>query len=453
MPTTVEDRLPLWRKTSFAFGDFANNLYFTTASLFLLFYYTDYLGLSPANAGWVFAVALIWDALFDPFMGYISNRTQTRWGRYRPYLLFGAVPLAVSWALIFAPVEIAGARLLAFALLAHMLFRTFYAVVGTPYQALNAVLTRDSNERGTIAAIRMFFAGLCGLVAAFSTLKLVGAFGGGRLGFFWTAIIYGGFATLIYMTVVLSTREPIVLAGEGPAPIRAIDMLRMLRVNSAFWLVAGAILMGAIGGTMFNKTLPYFFKYNLQAPALVGAALTAGAASVAVSIPIWLVVMRRTSKRVMWLCGHVLGLCVLTALWFIPPRPEIWLGLIALAGFGAGATFLGFWSTIPDTVEFGAFRSGIRAEGAIFGLVLLIEKSALGVAAGILGELLQASGYHANTAQAAHTLASIKSILLVPPMICGGIAVALIIFYPIDHRLHARLNRALVWRDRRKSLR
>ena len=440
--------LPYWRKLSFAFGDFANNLYFTTASFFLLYYYTDYLGLTPAEGGWVFAVALIWDAIFDPFMGYLANRTSSVWGRYRPYLLFGAVPLALSWILIFVPTGLKGPQLLLFALVAHMLFRTCYAVVGTPYQAMNAVLTRSSDERGQIAAMRMIFAALCGLAAAFATLKLVEAFGGRQGGFLQTAVIYSGIATLIYLVVFLTTREPQRALPSHNKPLGAGDILRMLRANRAFWLVAAATLVGAAGSTIFNKTLPYFLKYSLHQSHLIGPALTVGAAGVALSIPFWHYVMRKTSKRTMWLCGIAINLLVYAVLWFLPARGELWLLAIAPGGFGAGASFLGFWSTIPDTVEYGAFKSGIKAEGAIFGLVLLIEKSALGLAAGILGELLEAAGYKANQPQTAVTLHDIKLVLLVVPAACALISGIFVFCYPIDRRLHARLNRVLERRAR-----
>jgi GPH family glycoside/pentoside/hexuronide:cation symporter len=120
-----------------------------------LLYYTDVLGLAPATAGWIFAAALAWDAVTDPVMGYIASRTRTRWGRYRPYLLFGAVPLAASWALIFLPTGFTGTALTLFALAAHMLFRTCYTVVSMPYVSLSAVMTSDSHERGVLAGFRM----------------------------------------------------------------------------------------------------------------------------------------------------------------------------------------------------------------------------------------------------------------------------------------------------------
>ena len=225
-------RLPLAQRLGYGIGDFGFNLFFTTASLYLLFYYTDVLGLSPATAGWVFAVALIWDALFDPVMGFIANRTRTRWGRYRPYLLFGGVPLAISWALMFLPVPFTGGALVMFAVATHILFRTLYGVVGMPYLALSATMTRDSHERGILASIRMVAATSCGLFAAFFTLKLVALLGGGSIGFFWTAAIYGALASLVFLVVFLTSVETVADRAE-PSPTFG-EMLRSLRGNRAF---------------------------------------------------------------------------------------------------------------------------------------------------------------------------------------------------------------------------
>lgn len=243
------------QRLGYGIGDFGFNLFFTTASLYLLFYYTDVLGLAPDTAGWVFAVALIWDALFDPVMGYVANRTRTRWGRYRPYLLFGGLPLAASWALLFLPVNLEGSALVLFAVSTHMVFRTLYAVVSMPYLALSATMTRDSNERGVLASIRMVAATSCGLLSAFFTLKLVAAFGGGSTGFFWTAIVYGLVASLVFLIVFASAQETAEAQAE-PSP-SAADMIRALRGNRAFWIVCIAMLASAFGGTFLSKTLPY----------------------------------------------------------------------------------------------------------------------------------------------------------------------------------------------------
>ena len=442
--------LSFGRKLGYGVGDFGFNLFFTTAGLYLLYYYTDVLGLSPAAAGWVFAVALIWDAVFDPVMGYLANRTRTRWGRYRPYIIFGAVPLAASWALIFLPTGLTGTALLIFALAAHMLFRTLYAVVSMPYLALTAVITSDSAERGVLAGIRMICAATCGLFAAFSTLKLVEAFGGGQIGFLRVAMLYGAIACAVFAIVVASTREQ--AASEDAAPDPSVgDMLRMLRANSAFWLVAAAMLAASIAGTMFSKTLPYYFKYAFGRQDLIGPVLTASTAAVMVSIPIWTQVMKRTSKRTMWRSGLLISLVAYPCLWFAPEQPGVWIPLVAVAGFGAGASYLGFWSTIPDTIEYGEWRSGVRAEGAVFGIVSLVQKGGLGLAAASLGELLQATGYRANQPQTEATLASMKAILLALPFLFALATLLAVSFYPIDHRLHRRLTRALGRRGRHSA--
>jgi glycoside/pentoside/hexuronide:cation symporter, GPH family len=429
-------------------GDFAFNLFFSTAGLYLLFYYTDVLGLSPAVAGWVFAVALIWDAVFDPVMGYVAGRTRTRWGRYRPYLLFGAIPLAVSWVLMFVPTGLQGTQLIVFAAASHILFRTLYAVVSMPFLALSAVMTGDSAERGILAGFRMAAAATCGLFAAFSTLKLVEAFGGGADGFFVTAIIYGALSTAILVFVFFSTKEDAV-AADSKSP-SAAEMVKMLRSNRAFWIVGAAMLLASFASTFFQKTIPYYLKYDLGREDMIGPALTLLTGAVTLSIPLWTYIMRRTSKRVMWLSGIAVSLTGYMTLWFAPPGLSTFLPVLCVLGLGAGAGFIGFWGMMPDTVEYGEWRSGTRAEGAVFGLVSLIQKAGLGVAAAVLGEALAMIGYRANLDQSEATLAAMKQIMIIAPAIlaCG---VALVItFYPLDAETHGRLVRALAWRKKRR---
>jgi GPH family glycoside/pentoside/hexuronide:cation symporter len=255
------------RRLGYGAGDFAFNLFFTTASLYLLYYYTDVLGLSPAVAGWVFAAALMWDALFDPFMGYLANRTRTRWGRYRPYLLFGAAPLALSWVLIFLPVKFEGLALIVFAAAAHVLFRTLYAVVSMPYLALSAVMTSDSAERGVLAGFRMVSAATCGLLAAFFTLQLVGWFGGGQTGFFWTSVLYGTLATIVFWSCS-PTRTRRGGRAATRRPRRRREMLHMLAATAHLDRLRATLAV--VGGTLFNKTVPYWFKYALGREDLIG---------------------------------------------------------------------------------------------------------------------------------------------------------------------------------------
>jgi GPH family glycoside/pentoside/hexuronide:cation symporter len=349
---------------------------------------------------------------------------------------------------MFLPVPLEGTALLLFALATNMLFRTFYTVAGMPYLALSATLTGDAQERGILASIRMVSATMCGLFVAFSTLKLVEAFGGGREGFFWTSSLYGVLATLVFFVVFAATREehrPAVAEHPGIS-----QMIAMIRGNRAFWIVSAAMLSAAMGGTMFSKTLPYYAKYVLENEGLIALSLTALTGSIALSMPFWTMVMRRTSKRVMWLSGATLSLTSFTTLLLLPPATGAFLPLVALIGVGTGATYLGFWSMMPDTVEYGEWKTGVRSEGAVFGMVSLIMKASLALAAAILGELLASVGYRANQAQSPETLEALRIIMLVGGGGFALLAMLIISNYPIDDRLHSRLRVALARRSRAK---
>lgn len=446
----ITGRLSWPRRLGFCSGGFAFNILFQTAALLLMFYYTDVLGLSPAVAGYVFAGALIWDAVFDPFMGYMANRTRTRWGRYRPYLLLGAIPLAISWALVFLPTGFQGAALIIYALIAHILFRTIYAVVNMPYLAMNATVTSDSQERGVLTGIGLVLAALSSVFSSFATLKLVGVFGGGQIGFFWTAVLYGALSVITLLIVFASTTPEAVTEQEDEKPT-AREMIKMLSVNRAFWIVAVGSLLGQVGGTFFSKTLPYYLKYSLGREDLIPACLGVMALMVMFSVPLWLWVMRRWSKRTMWLTGGCVDLTGSLLLWLLPQQPNLIIMALALRGVGICAGFIGFWAMMADTVEYGEWRSGVRAEGAIYGLVSLISKAGLGVAAAILGELLSLIGYRPNTAQSAATLEQMRFIMIALPAMLSVAALSAIAFYPIDQKLHGRLLRAISWRRARRA--
>jgi glycoside/pentoside/hexuronide:cation symporter, GPH family len=437
-------KLSFHMRFGYGVGDFAFNLFFTTASLYLLFYYTDILGLPPSTAGWVFAAALIWDALFDPVMGYVANRTRTRWGSYRPYLLWGAVPLALSWMLMFLPVQLEGSMLVLFAAATHLLFRTCYAIVSMPYLALSAVMTDDSNERGVLAGYRMVAAASCALLSAFSTLLLVDWFGGGREGFFRLSVLYGALATILFYYCFISVREA--AAPPESQKVSVAETLAMLRSNRAFWIVCAAMLLGGVGGTLANKTVPYYFKYALGREDLIGPALGTGAVAVMLSIPFWTWVMRRWSKRTAWVSGTIVGVIGYGLFWIAPSEPGAILAVLAVLGFGGGAAYFGFWAMMPDTVEYGEWKSGVRSEGGIFGIVSLIQKASLGLAAAGLGELLGAIGYRANVAQSAETIAAMKTVMIAAPACLALAAAAIIAVYPVGPELHARMVRALAWR-------
>ncbi len=441
--------ISLGQKIGYGIGDFGLHLFFLTASLYLLYYYTDVMGLPPATAGWVFAAALIWDAIFDPIIGGLANRTSTRWGRYRPYLLFSAIPLAASWVLIFLPTNLTGVALVVFAAAAHILFRTVYTFAAMPYLALMAAMSQDSTERSSLAAFRLFSAACAGIFVAFMTLQLVESFGGGEIGFLRVAMLYSLLATMFLIIVFLTTRE--VIDAKAIVKPSFGEMIRMLRDNNAFWLVCGALLAGSMANVFFNKTIPYFFKYSVEREDLIGPALGILTSVMTLSIPMWAFVMRRTTKRIAFLTGTCIASLAYVLVWLAPNQPNTLLPLLALLGFGMGAIYLSTWAMMPDTVEFGEWRTGIRAEGAIFGFVSLAQKASLALGAGLLGETLSRIGFEANVPQSPETLTGISLIMVIVPATCILAAGACILFYPLDTRTHGRLVTVLQWRRARRN--
>ena len=440
-------RLSLGRVVSYGAGDFAFNLSFTFCSLFLLYFYTDILGINATTAGLVIMVALVWEGVTDPIIGMIANRTRSRWGRYRPYLLFGAIPLALSVVAMFAPLGLSGGALVAYAFVTHLIYRTIFGFVNIPYVTLSAQMTRDSNQRGQLAGARMIFAILCGLTMGALTLPLAKAFGGGHAGFFSVSILYSALATIILLVCFVTTREAIEDETEHPS---FATMAQTLRVNRPFLILLLATVLGATGFTMSGKALVYYLKYYVGSEAMVTAGLVATLGTAALAIIPWMLVTRRTSKRVVWLAGASINVIAYLAIFLIAPRsgPWLWLTLVA-TGIGNSAFTLTFWSMLPDTVEYGEWKTGTRSEGAIFGLISFTQKIAFGLGTGLIGVMLDHVGYVANHAQSSETLHGITAIYgLGPLLLFLGSALA-ILAYPIDDLTHRRLLRAIAWRRAR----
>ncbi len=446
----VPEPLNFGRKFGYGVGDLGFGLLFLTASQFLLYYYTDVLGLSPATAGWVFGAAVVWDALIDPVMGGIANRTRSRWGRYRPYLLWCAIPLALVWALIFLPTGLSGTSLIVYATGVHFLFRSVYTIASMPYLALSAAMTEDSAERSLLAAFRLVLQASAGVLVAFATLPLVKALGGGQAGFFKVALIYGSGAAACIFVTFFAAREVLSIEALKVRPSFR-QMIGMLRSNVVFWLACGAFLLFSVATVFFNKSLPYFMKYGLGREQLMGPALGIYAMCITFTIPVWAQITKRSSKRRVFLVGAGIVLTTYAALWFAPLDHRVWLPLIGILGVGSGAIFLSTWAMIPDTVEFGEWKTGIRAEGAAFGFVSFVQKASLGFAAGLLGEVLTVIGYTPNMAQTPETLANLKIVMLAVPALFAGLATVTILFYSLDATRHGRLVRALRWRRARRN--
>jgi len=438
-PDTALPKLGFGRSLAFAAGDFGFNLYWQSLSLYLLFFYTDSVGLTAAAAGLIYMLASIWDGLVDPAVGVIAGRTRSRWGRYRPYLLFGAPFLALAFTLLYFRPPLAGVALLAAMLGAHLVFRSLYAVVNVPYAALTARITQRSGERATISGLRMLFSTVAAATVAFLTQPIAKAVTGridSPAGFTIAAGVFAAAATVVLIFVFLTTREQ--STTDRSAPVLGLaESWRGVAGNRAFWtlVLAGGFMIAC--STAFGKSVLYYFKYVLRDEAAARTALTLSAASGLVIVPSWMLAARRLGKRTIWLvsCGFyaagLIGFAMIQV-----RQPWMMDAFLVYMQIGIVGLAFAYWGLLPDVVEYGEWRTGVRAEGMVFGLALLFQKIALGLGAGLFGLALGAVGYHANQIQSPQTLQGMKAIMIVLPLLGVGVCALAMSFNPLLRGVH-----------------
>lgn len=438
------------RKLALGAGDFGFNLYWQMAQFFLLFFYTDVLKLDPVIAGFIYMGALIWDAALDPMLGAVVDRTRSRYGRYRPYLIFGGIPLGLAFIAMMAGPAGPGTGVVLYSAVIHVAFRTLYAVAAIPYAALFAHITRDARLRADLAGFRMFFATLAAVLVAAMTMPLVEGLKtpeDPHRGWVIIGVAFGLVSTALLLLVSWAARglddEEAAAAPALPLPV----MVRAILANRALLLVLGAVIIGSFCSTMFGKNLLYYFKYVVGNEKLASAALAVTALGTVLLVPIFAWLARTRGKRAAWLTGAVPSLIGLV-LWHVVDGSSIPMLFVALGliSVGSAAYAVCFWSMLPDTVEYGEWKSGVRTESLVFGMAVLGQKIAVGLGAGFLGLALSHVGYVANAAQTPETIAGIKNMMFWIPLTGGLTAFALIWFYPLSLSLHAQIVEELAAR-------
>ncbi|MEL7830544.1 glycoside-pentoside-hexuronide (GPH):cation symporter [Citromicrobium bathyomarinum] len=446
-------RLSFFRRLGFGIGDFGINIFWNTTNLFAMFFYTDVIGLSNIASGTIIFGAMLWDALTDPVAGYFIGRTNSRLGKFRPYLLLGALPLGISFWLMFNIPEAGVGAMVAYAFGSQLLFRTCYTVVSVPYSSLSASMTRDADERSRLAVHRMVFATAAGVVVAGLTRAGADALGAGdlALGFERVAIIYGTLGLLVILLCGIVVREPVRPEVDPPLPSMR-QTLAGLRGNSAFLYAFAIIVIGMSGMTIANKGVLYYLKYNLGAEDKTGLVLVSVALSLMVFVPLWGVLAQKFGKRRVWLAGTLISI-LSTSLLFINPMQQVAVvtPLFVLGAIGGAAHYFSIWAIIPDTVEFGEWKTGVRIDAVVFGAVAFAQKLSLGFATLIAGVLLDAFGYIANQPQTDTALFGIKALISLVPLTTALICLPLVIKFPLDRVLHAQIVRDIADRQPRNQ--
>lgn len=431
----------------FGAGDFACNLYWQSVSFFLLFYYTDVLALPVALAGTIYMVGALWDGAADVLVGIAAQRSG--W-RYRRFVALGAVPLGAAFVLLYLAPHGSATAVALVALAAQIAFRTLYALVNVPYVAWSARFSADSRDRTALAGLRMLFGTAAALIVAMGTpliaQRLTGSATGAR-GFLGAAALYALVGTMVLLAVAARAREA---APERRAADHAsiATCLRVLARNRAFLTLNAAAMAAGIAAALLNQSVLYYFRYVARDAAGGPQALGLMAVAGAVAVPLWMLATKRIGLRGVWLAAAGLGLVALVLFGMVPASrsPNVVLLLIAIQTSFTGFHLV-FWAMLPNTVEYGEARHGVRIEALAFGVAALLQKAGLAAAAGLLGLFYSDIGYVAGGVQSGATIAGIRWLMLYA---CSGgllLSAAIMLFNPMKRGTHAALVAGLTAGD------
>ena len=428
-------------RAAYGIGDYAICLYWSGVGLYLLYFYTDVVGITPLLAGWIYALGIAWDAITDPFMGYLAERTRSKMGSYRPYIFYGAIPLALSFVLLFWVPPFEGLLLFVFLLTVNLLHRTCFTIVSVPYSSLTARITDDSDERTKLTTARMIGASFGTLSVSALGFPIVLWFGGGdeAIGFIFFGMICGLTAILVLSITVRFVKER--EFNFSPTQIPSFSKVaKSVSQNYPFWIVFGSILILGSTSIMFNNNLIYFVKYSLDLHEYQGLILGVSSGAALLAIPIWAYAALKIGKRNSWMAAMALLLVGFLVFYFYPITSlnEL-LFVLGFIGIGNGATGVLFWSMLPDTIEYGEWKTGVRTESSLYGFMTFAQKGAIAFAAILLGMALTQIGFEPNQIQSEETLSGLKFIMTWIPLTGIFISFILVSFYPIDKSFHQKL--------------
>ena len=428
-------------RIGYGIGDYAICLYWSGVSLYLLYFYTDVVGITPQMAGLIYAIGIAWDAITDPFMGYMAERTRTKMGSYRPYIYYGSIPLALSFVVLLWVPPFEGILLLSFLIVVNLIHRTCFTIVSVPYSSLTARITDDSDERTKLTTARMLAASFGTFSISALAFPIVLYFGGGEeaLGFVYLGLIAGLVAVIILSITVYFVEERSFEFTKAELP-NFSKVFKSVSNNYPFWIVFSAILILISTYLMFNNNLIYFSKYALGFHEYQGLILGVLSGTNLLAIPIWAFLAIKIGKKNTWMISMAF-LFVGFLIFYFYPISELneLLYILGCIGFANGATGVLFWSMLPDTIEYGEWKTGIRTESSLYGFMTFAQKGAIAIAIAILGTVLTKIGFEPNEEQTAQTLSDLKSLMSIIPLIGVFISFVLVYFYPIDKKFHQKL--------------
>jgi GPH family glycoside/pentoside/hexuronide:cation symporter len=434
------------QKIVYVIGDIGFSLTGTIIGAYFAIFLTDVVGINPAIAAAAIFIGRTWDYVNDPLFGHLSDRTRTRWGRRRPFLLFGALPYAIAFALMWwhPPLQTDNSLAIYYAII-YVIYDAAATFVYMPYYALTPELTSDYDERTALTSTRMFFSILGGLIAFTVPMMIIGVLSPGNAQrVLMMGITFAVVSAIPLLIVFFNTRErPEFIQQEQPSLRQSF---RAAWGNKPFIFGMFIFLFTWVSFDILTTILLFFIKYALRQEANSDLIMGIIFVTAICSLPVWNYASRRLNKRLAYIIG--IAFWAVVQLMLVTIQPSTSFGLIlflcVLAGIGVGAAHILPWSIIPDAIEYGEMKTGERHEGMFYSLITLSQKVASSIAIPLVLLVLSATGYVPNSAeQPASAILGIRIVAGPIPaaLLCLGILFAAL--YPLGRESYTQIAQEL----------
>lgn len=450
--------MKLSEKIGYGFGDMSSSMFWKLFSYFLPFFYSNVFGLSLADAGVLMLVTRIWDAVSDPMMGIIADRTKTRWGKYRPYLLFFALPFAVCGILLFTTPENGK---VVWAYVTYLLMMTVYTGINVPYGSLLNVMTADSDEKSVLSSYRMFFAYGGSFIALFAWEPLCNMFdktriateGAGGLEAISTnpaawqnaMIVIASCCLVLFLLSFLLTKEHV----KSESTVSVGQDLKLLLKNKPWWILIGAALASNLFNTVRGTTTAYFFADYIQQMVsldgkwafLVSAGIflsigeIANMAGVVLAVPM----SRHLGKKSTYILSMAALIVLSAAFFFLPATAGGYWAMLAfqlVISVFTGVISPLVWSMYADVADYSELKDGTASTGLIFSSASMAQKFGGAFGGSAVMWLLAAFGYNtiAGAVQTETAILGLRILMSWVPALVAALSILVVWFYPLTKK-------------------
>jgi GPH family glycoside/pentoside/hexuronide:cation symporter len=437
------DDLTITKIVTYALPAFPASLVLITVAIYLPNFYTDDLGVTAGMLGWVFLLGRFWDAVTDPAMGYLSDRTRSRWGRRRPFLLLAAIPMWLTFYLIWSPnPDWSPTVLFLYLMVCYLTLYTFWTVFNVPYQSLGMELTSDYHQRTVLFAVRQAAYVVGTIFGMMIPAYLVGRLGN-RLDAYSTFSLYAGaliVVILVFAFLSLREREDIHHAESFPF----LEGMKITFKNRAFVILVLTYLASVVGASFIAPLSLYIAKYVIKMEGIVQYIVLVYMLGSLLSIPVWAFIAKKTSKVRAWQIALTIGgVAYFGALTYSEGTWILWMIFAAIVGTTFGCTMAIGPAIIADVIDQDELETGKRREGAFVGVQSFVDKAAVGLAVFIGMQGLAYIGYVPNVEQTPQVVSGLLFLYGILPGVLQLVSVVIIQRFPITPEVHQDIRRQL----------